>query len=385
MVPLRYVVIALIVCLIVYFWARACRNGRIRDQIEYETDRRDRSRPEDNFNTIFVVIPCYRDEYACAETLFSLFNEASCPWRLRIAVMHHIHPTENNYAMNIENLYEHVVLRHNSTSFQSQIKIVVHEIATATGPWDARSTLLNIFQNERFVLFVNSHCQFVRNWDSGVLDQYTRSLTLSPRPIITTSPSLADKQTPLEPLPTYPVVDSKGDLSVAVYSRVPIRPFPTFVFVPAFAFASSRVLVDRPFDIPLSYLSDKNGTILVSARLYSFGWDFYTPTVPLCYQTKSSGFKIKNDRPETRNAHDNGLIRINGLMDKQQCRICEENINMHDEYSGHEFESWPRNNIFGHARSLESYLKYAERGYIGITSEVTTEEQIAKYNNVRYS
>ena len=385
MVPFRYVVIALIVCSMMYFWARACRKTRIRDQMIYEVSRTEKTHPEDNFNTIFVAIPCYRDEYACAETLFSLFNEASCPWRLRVAVMHHVHPAENHYAMNIQNLYEHVVLRHNATSFQSQIKIVVEEISTATGPWDARKAILNLFQNERFVLFVNSNCKFVRNWDSAALDQYTQSLAMSPRPILTTCPSIVNVEDTLESLPTYPVVDSKGELSIAVYLQVPVRPFLTFVFVPTFAFASSRLLSEHPFDLPLSYISNKNGTMLASARLFTYGWDFYTPTVPMCYQTKSSKFKLYNDRPETRNKHDSELIKINGLLNKYQCRICEELIETHDEFSGHTFESWSANNIFGSARTLEHYLKYAERGYLGITSEVSAEEQIAKYDSVKYA
>ena len=385
---LRYLIIGLAVVAVLYMIARRFRNQRKSRQSSYEQNRRDQVQPEDNFNTIFIAIPCYRDEHACAETLFSLFNEASCPWRLRVAVMHHAHPNDQSYGMDIANLYEHVVLRHNASSFQSKIKVVTAPWTDATGPWNARSAVTaQLFQNERFYMTVNCRTQFVRGWDAMCLDQYTRCLKLSPRPILTTLPATVNPEGTLETLPTYPRISMSGDVTAVPYTRVPVRPFPSTVVLPEFMFASSRLLTEcDPSDLSIPLITNKEGLLLMSARYYTYGWDFFTPTGPLLYRIERNAKtpRLLIDRPDSRAVHEQQQSRVTGLLNNQQCRICEEDAVVHDEFIGHDFEAWPRQKVFGAVRSLDSYLKYAERGEWGITMDVTPEEQVAKFDRVAF-
>lgn len=364
---LRYIIGAVLVVVVLYIIARRLRRTRITEQSNYEKARREKMRPEDNYNTIFVAIPCYRDEHACAETLFSIFNEASCPWRLRVAVMHHMQPADEQYGLDILSLYEHVVLRHSATSFQSQINMVIRPASEASGPWEARRFLLrSAFQNERFVLLVNGNTQFVRNWDALCLDQYAWMLRLNPRPILTTYPALVDPEQPLEALPTYPV-GTASKIAAAVYTRAPVRPFPAFVMSPALAFASSRWVTDLPDTLALPNVSNQQGLMVASAHMYTHGWDFFTPTVPLVYRTAKGPASPWHDERQ--------LTRVTGLLNQQQCRICEEDQAAHDEFTGHPFESWPQERIFGTVRFLYEYVDFAKRTSTGSAS---AEEQVAK-------
>jgi hypothetical protein len=356
---LRYIIGAVLGLVILYVIARKMRRERIAKQSLYEKTRREKMRPEDNYNTIFVAIPCYRDEHACAETLYSLFNEASCPWRLRVAVMHHMQPGDDQFGLDLISLYEHVVLRHNATSFQAQIRVNASTVDEALGPWEARRYLLRqVFQNERFVLLVNSNTQLVRNWDALCLNQYAWALRLNPRPILTTYPALVDPEQPLEERATYPVM-ADHKVTAAVYNRTPVRPFPTYLMCPAFAFASSRWLTDVPDTLHLPHVSNQHGMVVAAAHFYTHGWDFYTPTVPLVYRTARS----------SRKTDERQLMRLKGLLDQSICRICDEPHT--DEFAGHPFEPWPQERVFGTTRSLYQYFEQKD-------TFTSAEEQIAK-------
>lgn len=378
---LRYVIGFIVAVIIIYVVAKMFRQDRQREQQEYEQQRRDAARPEDNFNTIFVAIYCYRDEHACAETLFSLFNEATCPWRLRVGVVHYVHSKDQGYAFDIQNLYEHVVLRHDATSFQPNITVLELPHDTATGPWDARARAFQeLFHKERFIMTVDCRTQFVRNWDNICMDQYTRCLTLSPRPILTTLPALEDPEAPLEAQPTYPVLP----MDAVPFERTPVRPFPSPVAVPACFFVSSKFLEECP-SLALPFLTDEEGMVFMSARYYTFGWDFFTPTAVLAYRKprNSRTCSLTIDRPETRATREQQQIRVKGLLNPKICRFCEEEHT--DDVNSHGFEPWDNQGIFGLSRSVAQYFNYANGPSPGLTSQVTSEEQVAKFGRVLFT
>lgn len=377
---LRYIIFGVVLIVVLYAIAKMLRKERKQQQSAYEEQRREAARPEDNFNTIFLTLYCYRDEHACAETLFSMFNEAACPWRLRVAVVHYVHPKDQGYAFNIHNLYEHVVLRHDATSFQPLITVLELPHDTSTGPWDARKRATEeLFHKERFYMTVDCRTVFVRNWDSLCMEQYARCLKLSPRPILTTLPAMENPEAPLETHPTYPV-----DGEAVPFERSPVRPFPTPVACPAWFFASSRILDECPL-IALPYLTDEEGTVVMSARYYTHGWDFYTPTDVLAYRKPRSSktCNLAIDRPDTRASREQQQNRAKGLLNPHLCRFCDEEHT--DEFSGHDFEPWDTRAIYGKARSLVRYFEYANGPHPGLTSQVTSEEQVAKFGRVLYT
>ena len=381
---LRYVLGALLVLGVLYFVAKMFRKERAAQQQKYEGERREAARPEDNFNTIFVVIYCYRDEHACAETLFSLFNEAACPWRVRAAVIHYVHPSDQGYAFDIQNLYEHVVLRHDASSFQPNISVIELPHETATGPWAARRRAVDeLFHKERFFMTIDCRTRVVRDWDNICMQQYTRCLTMSPRPILTTLPVMEDPESPEETQPTYPILQDNGDIEAVPYERTPVRPFPSPIALAAWFFTSSRFLEECP-PVPLPFLGDEEATVLMSARYYTYGWDFYTPSEVVAYRKprNSKTCSLTNDRPDTRASREQQQSRLRGLLNPKICRFCEEEHV--DEFSGHDFEPWPTTDMFGPVRSLARYFQYAYGPHPGCTALTTPEEQVAKFGKVLF-
>ena len=114
-------------------------------QVRYERERESKATFEDHLNTIFVSLPCYRDEEECARTLFSLFNEADCPWRVTVGLLHHIDDRNmpdpidgqiNNPAAiydNIVNKYEQICGQNNATTMSQNVRIMVEPASDAKG------------------------------------------------------------------------------------------------------------------------------------------------------------------------------------------------------------------------------------------------------------
>ena len=128
------------------------RHSRYR-QARYERDRESKASFEDHPTTIYIATPCYKDEDECAKTLFSLFNEADCPWRVTVGLLHHIDDANTpdpidglptNAAAIIDdviNRYEQVCAQKDATPFASNIRTLVLPASEARGPWVARATI----------------------------------------------------------------------------------------------------------------------------------------------------------------------------------------------------------------------------------------------------
>ena len=154
-----FLVIVLVI-LVVYAIGSVSHRRRMRvKQIEYEAVRSEEVNPEDNFNTIFVSIPCYHDEEECAKTLFSLFNEADSPWRVTVGILHHTEARGKleEMASSILNVYEQICIAKDATSFSDQIRILVRPCDEAQGPMVARAVIeKTLFQGERFYMTIDS-------------------------------------------------------------------------------------------------------------------------------------------------------------------------------------------------------------------------------------
>ena len=226
------------------------------------------------------------------------------------------------------------------------------------------------------------HAKMVQKWDMLCLQQYTRCLKHSARPILTTCPATYDPQAPLENMATYPRLTSSG-LTAEPYVKVPVRPFPSPVVVPKFFFCSSRLVLSDAMLLDMPFVNDSDILLLLSARLYTYGWDFYTPTVPILYNTSHGKLNLFVDRPELRLSHTQQINKLHAMLNPAQCQICEEDESEHENgVMGHNFENWAHGHVFGLARPLASYFIFASKSDMGMTSDTTAEEQIAKFDKV---
>jgi len=391
----------LMVMMAVSYWRR---KSTFAAQAELEAVKQNAMRAEDNYNTIFIAIPCYRDESECAQTLFSIFNEAECPWRVRVGILHHVEPV-NDYSDNILNLYEQLCDRHHATSFQKQIRVVMAASQEAKGPLSARAFIeANMFKNERFYMTMDSHMRMVAGWDTKVLSMYESCLALSERPILTTFPANFNRQTqqPEDDRPTYVAADGFDQdgfprPKALPFVTMPVRPVESLFWVPCFSFASSRIINDVPLLDTLPYLFFPE-MYFQSARYWTHGWDFFAPTDTLAYHVADRTY-----RPtfwEQLQSKDALVVRMRSLKTLQDnirvdtCRVC---LQPREQHTGnHTFEAAAALVWFGRHRALLDYNIYSglqnvgdptdanmeEFTRMGCTRDMSDAEQIAKFGKV---
>ena len=365
-----------------------------------EQSKQDLMRTEDNYNTIFVAIPCYRDEAECAATLFSLFNEADCPWRVTVGIVHHIE-AHNDYTDNILNMYEQLCDRKRATSFQKQIRVLMAPATEAKGPLSARAIIeAELFKNERYYMTIDSHMRFVPNWDTRVLAMYDTCLALSDKPILTTFPAdfNRDTQQTVDDRPTYVTMDGFDQDGfprpmAMPFVSTPVRPLPAPFWVPCFSFASSRALHEVPLLDTLPYLFFPE-MYFQSARYWTHGWDFYSPHETLVYHIADRSYRptfweqLKGK--ERLAARMRSLHHLTEQLNQNDCSRCHRPATEHAmSGANHAFE--PKLQIwFGHARSLPDYDAFVGLTHVGTphvaiippTRAPTDIEQIAKYGRV---
>ena len=393
-------------------------------QQAYESSREKRATFEDHLNTIFVSIPCYKDEEECAKTLFSLFDRADCPWRVSAGVLHHVN---NNHIPslfeassdtraitdNILNRYEHLCRQSDATSFSSNIRIIVRPASEAQGPFVARAEIEHsLFRKERFFMTVDSHTRFVKSWDTKVLDMYRKCFKISEKPILTTYPGSFDRNTSLPDFETSTFVAVDGQLDDTGFPRVkpipfelkPVRCFSSPFWIPCFSFASSNLIKEVPMDPGYSFVFWPE-MYVQSARYYTHGWDFLHPQEPICHHLDSNDYRplFLEQLEDDKSKHvqrAKGTARALALFRKDQCSVC---VNRRDEHTpshglGHLFESYypdavdvHRHYGLGKERTLADFVRHCgvalfehitDNIRVGCCGTVQEEELLAKYGRV---
>jgi hypothetical protein len=402
-----FVTITATVLALVLLWVFSAwmQRGEKAKQQEYESLRS--SQANDHINTIFVSIPCYKDENECAQTLFSLFNEADCPWRVFVGIVQH---TDNaadamdGIMTNITNLYEQVCQQHGASSFLTQIRFSVHPAHEARGPMVARRDIeTNLFRRERFYMTIDSHMRLERHWDSVLLQMYEGCFTFSKQPILTTYPAnfVRELGMPSETRPTFLAIDGVDNDGfprpcAMPFVQTPVRPFQSLFIAPCFMFASSRLLNDVPYDgaFPLIFFPEM---YLHSARCWTSGWDFFTPTKAIAYHVADRDYR-PTYWEQLQNQKDLLPIRVASIakalvyLRKDECKLCGEKRFEHP--FGHVFESLVSDADtlpLGRVRSLKEFEEYCGVTIgqepqpwtkLGCRQNVSDEEQMAKLGKV---
>ncbi len=395
-------VTALVVLWLFSMWIQ--RDGKAKQQ-EYENLRS--SQAGDHRNTIFVSVPCYKDEQECAQTLFSLFNEADCPWRVFAGVLQHADDRVDvmeGIMSNITNLYEQICQQHGATSFLTQMRFSMLPAHEARGPMVARHDIeATLFRRERFYMTIDSHMRFERHWDTTLLSMYESCFTFSMQPILTTYPAnyLRDVNVPSETRPTFLAIDGVDNDGfprpcALPFVQTPVRPFRSLFVAPCFMFASSRLLHDVPYDnaFPLLFFPEM---YLHSARCWTHGWDFFTPTTTIAYHVADREYRATyweqmQQQKDLLQVRSHSLLKAMAFLQKDECKLCGEKRNEHP--FGHTFEplvSAADALPLGRVRTLREFEQYCGVTVgqepqpwtkLGCQQTVSDEEQMAKLGRV---
>jgi hypothetical protein len=239
-------------------------------------------------DTIFVAIPCYRDNVACARTLYDMFANAACPSRIFVGAC--IQQLDGD--VDVLTRYKHFCKRNSGVDdYSENIRIFTMNARDGAGPCLARSIIeSSLFRHEKFYMNICSHCAFVRDWDLKIVRNWR--LCPSPNAIITCMPknfgevdrTQINAQHPNKTIPpTFMIFSSfRNHSGMPLLSSMSCRdvtqtPCPSLFWTSLFSFCESKWVQCVPTDPFLDFMEEEE-YFTMGARLYTHGCDMFSPT-----------------------------------------------------------------------------------------------------------
>ena len=258
--------------------------------------------------TIFVSIGSYRDE-ECLRTVRDAFAKADTPSRVHVGVC--------------EQNKEEAEACGAVGAHGGQVRTITLDYTAAKGPTFARHLCNTLYEGEDYLLQIDSHTRFVQGWDSRliamlqqcpaakpVLTHYPLSYEPAsddlPSEMLTHVPVMCRSKWNGDGLPTFEAV--MQPVATAGLRRVPFM-------AGGMLFASGRVFQEVALDPGLDYLFQAEEALL-SARLYTHGWDLFTPSenVVLHFYERKGGPRFWDDITGYREKQLQTLQRVKSLL-----------------------------------------------------------------------
>ena len=249
-------------------------------------------------DSIFVSVASYRDEQ-CAPTIYDMYQKAANPQALFTGVVEQ-HDASDQLCMPKE--FADCQLSTFCPSDQIQVRRI--EPKDARGPTYGRYLGMLMYRGEKYMFMIDSHNRFVTHWDSIMIKMYntlpTKKGVLSHYPEAWHNPDdKGQTNAPLDNRPTttflctakfveqgYPRLDG-----FVVHKTNKPRPQPWAAA--GFLFADAKILQEVPFDPHLHFVFDGE-EILYSIRMWTHGWDIFSPSENIIYhyyyRTKAKKF-----------------------------------------------------------------------------------------------
>lgn len=216
--------------------------------------------------TIFIQLAAYRDP-ELLPTIHSALENAQYPARLRFGVCWQYMPGLDEYLLFPSEINE-------------QVKLIAIPADQCKGVCWARNIAQSLYDDEDYVLSVDSHTRFVKNWDVKIIDELHRCP--SKKPILSTYPASFKAAANLEntdivQLSLGAIVDGSVRLEGRIVKGIKneTQPIPSMVSACGFYFCHGAVNREIPID-PLFYFNQEE--FVHSLKLWTHGFDCYTPT-----------------------------------------------------------------------------------------------------------
>ena len=271
--------------------------------------------PKRDDDSMFVSVVSYRDEF-CPETLQEAFLKAKHPEKLFVGLVQQncqegkcrsgvleggkvedVGPDPDCFALFCASSI--------GTKYCSngQIRLLKMKETESLGPYMARFFASKLWMGEQWYMQIDSHITFLQNWDALSIEMLKKAP--SKKPVISHYPpphtaDLIKKSTVAAPRLCGPVF-ATSDLEAQIirlegsynYDSVQLNT-PRFApFVAAgYMVAPSDMLKDVPFDpfLPYIFMGEE---ILLSARLWTSGYDIFSPT-----QSLLGHHYVRNHKPK---------------------------------------------------------------------------------------
>ncbi len=222
-------------------------------------------------NTIFVSIASYRDR-ECKKTIHSLFSKAVHPHSVFIGVCEQNKDKTEGCGC--------------CSQYDSQIRVKRMSYQEAKGPTFARYWCSLLWRGEELYLQIDSHMKFVPGWDVKCFEMVREAVRKrgDPRVVVSAYPPTAEQMNTRgvpemcsakynQPLPSF---SASWAPRTATPQRAP-RPF----VAAGLMLLPGTFLYSVPFDPYLPHLF-QGEELLLSARLWTHGYDMYTPNYKIC-------------------------------------------------------------------------------------------------------
>lgn len=295
---------------------------------------------------IFVSVASYRDPETPA-TLFDLFSKAAHPLRIFCGVLWQVVPGEDDDCLILDDSLP-----------LSQIRGKIYHPRDSQGACWARSLILTKLRGgEEFVLQIDSHMRFVDGWDEILLAMWrscksARAL-LSTYPVAYVPPDKLGEKAVTILCPRQ--FNHKGILTFGArsesYSIRPASPEANAFVSAGFLFGPAKAFDEVPYDPNLYFHGEE---VSLSARLWTNGWDAYTPNDVVTYHNYIVSEKRPRhwtDNPDWGELDKRSLSRLRHLFGIESSG---------DPAVVNELEKY----ALGSARTLSDYEKYADVDFV---------------------
>lgn len=235
-----------------------------------------------NTPTIFVSVASYRDKY-CSRTLESMYENARHPSHVIVGL-----------CIQNDNGDEDCFLQNPALkSYQNNIRTINLAHYEAKGPTWARYLCTTLMQKEDYFLQIDSHTLFDKDWDVKLVDmvQDIKANTSSKDVVLSHYPPLYEEHG--NPNRDKKVVDTicqsffndRGMVSFLGAEGVNMNKY-KYVQTPHIAagmfFCEGKCIKEVPYDphLPNLFVGEE---ILHSARVWTSGYDIYSPSENVVY------------------------------------------------------------------------------------------------------
>jgi hypothetical protein len=305
--------------------------------------------------TIFVSVASYRDA-ECSKTLHSIYSNAEFPANVYVGLC------EQNKKGVLEELcvqddFVRGLVRESSQSptgsfldndpeavshqemdpvklYRNNIKTYKMDYMEAKGPTYARYFCSTLWSGQEYYLQIDSHTDFVKNWDTLLINMLEQcrynsgeptdtkwNSKGSRKPILSAYPA-GDNQMALDGFPRMtscaigknglPIFYADFHRPTEKVLKPPKSPMP---YVAAgLMFLDASFLYDVPYDPYLSGLFQGEET-LFSARLYTYGYDVFSPYIKVCsHHYNRPGPTYNKDMPDFARCRNYAEIKVHFML-----------------------------------------------------------------------
>ncbi len=231
---------------------------------------------------IYVSISHYRD-FRCPNTLSNMFSKAKNPSRLSIGLIQQLRQ-ESKDTDCVTQFCE--LDRNNCNKYKDQIHSMEMSALDSKGPSFSRFLHSYIARDEEYILQIDSHMDFVRNWDEILMMEW--GAANNENAVLSTAPYDVSANTGTDEYSAVPFLceaDISGtssklvkNLPAVMLANVPKgNPVLSPLWSSSFSFSKSHFLRRVPPDPYLLHAYD-GVEFTIMARLWTRGYDVYAPS-----------------------------------------------------------------------------------------------------------